>query len=471
MSALQLQSNSNEPVAISTEALEALQGAVRGVVIEPAHGDYDEARSVYNAMHDRRPGLIVQACDVADVAAAVRFAADHQLLLSVRGGGHSVPGFGTCDGGLVIDLGSMKGRRVDLERGSVFAEGGCTWGDVDHTTNAYGRATPGGVVSTTGIAGLTLGGGIGHLTRRCGLSCDNLRSAEVVTATGQILTCDETNHSDLFWALRGGGGNFGVVTSFELQLHAVDTIYGGPTFFEMDDAVAKKYQEMIREAPEELNAMLAFVLAPPAPFVPEAWHAKPVIGVLACWSGDEAEDAKIAEQMTGLGKVVGQALWRMPHPVINTLFDELLPKGIRHYWKANFVKTLSDEAIVGHLAHGAKTPSLESGTFLMPINGACHRRSQGEMAFGHRDVNFSTVIAGSWQDVKDDEANTAWVRDYYATLAPHSEAGGYINFMSGDDAERAPSNFGEGFARLREIKATYDPGNLFRMNQNIPPAD
>ncbi|MEM7226669.1 MAG: FAD-binding oxidoreductase [Pseudomonadota bacterium] len=466
-----LASRDGGQVTLTAEIVEVFESRLRGALIRPSDSAYDEARQVYNAMHDRRPALIVQARDAADVTAAVGFARDEGLALAVRGGGHSVPGFGTCDGGLVLDLGAMTGVRVDPVKGRVRAEGGCTWADVDHATHGFGLATPGGVVSSTGIGGLSLGGGMGHLSRRCGLSCDNLLSADVVTAAGDLVTCDAETHPELFWALRGGGGNFGVVTSFQYRTHPVAEVLGGPTFFHMDGDVMRSYQAFIEQAPEELNAVFAIVLAPALPFVPEEWHGKPVMGVVTCWSGNEEQDDWVRGEIAGFGQVVGQMLWRMPYPVINTLFDELLPAGLKHYWKANVLKRFTEEAIAVHLEHGPKVPSLESGPFIFPINGACHRVGVGDSAFAHRAANFSLVIAGSWQDAADNEANIRWVRDYHAAIAPHCEAGGYINFMSGDDQARAPANYGANHRRLREIKAVYDPENLFRLNQNVEPAE
>ena len=458
-----------EEIDLKTEELEDFETRLHGALIQPQDDAYDEARSVYNAMHDRRPALIVQATGVADVMAAVDFARKHDLLLSIRGGGHSVPGFGTCDDGLVLDLGSMKGIRVDPERRTVRAEGGCTWGDFNHATHAFGLATTGGIVSTTGIAGLTLGGGMGHLSRACGLSCDNLISADVVTADGAFVTCDREHNSDLFWAIRGGGGNFGVVTSFEYQLHPVGEVLGGPTFYRIDGDVLRNYQKLMAEAPEELGVIFAFARALPLPFVPEDWHGKPAMVAVTCWSGASDQDDKITGILSDLGSVVGQALWRMPYPVINTLFDELLPRGLQHYWKANVAREVSEEALAVHLEHGPKVPCLESGPFFFPIDGACHRVGVEETAFAHRDAAISLVIAGSWQEPADNEKNIRWVRDYYDALRPYSEEGGYINFMSGDDQDRAPSNYGANYQRLREIKAIYDPDNLFSLNQNVPP--
>jgi FAD/FMN-containing dehydrogenase len=347
------------------------QDVFRGSVIRAEHSEYDAARTVYNAVHDRRPALIVQAAGVDDVRAAIRVARDHDLPLAVRGGGHSVAGFGTCDDGIVLDLGTMRRIAVDPERRRVRAEGGCTWGELNQTTHAFGLATTGGVVSTTGIGGLTLGGGIGYLARRCGLACDNLVAAEVVTADGELLTCSEDQHEDLFWALRGGGGNFGVVTSFEFLLHPVADIVGGPTVYRLESDVLSGFDELIAQAPDELGAILGLALAPPFPFVPREWHLRPVAVVISCWTGAQEDADEVLRPLGELGAVLGQAVGPMPYPVINTLFDELLPKGLRHYWKSEFTAGIAGEMVELHLDHAGRVPTLESGTFFFPVDGAC----------------------------------------------------------------------------------------------------
>lgn len=455
--------------ALDISTVNELRARVRGGVIEPGHADYDDARKVYNAMHDRRPAIVVRAVSIADVMATVAFAARHRLLLAVRGGGHSVPGFGTCDGGVVLDLTRMRGIRVDVDRRTVRAEGGCTWGDLDHATHAFGLATPGGTVSTTGIAGLTLGGGMGYLTRRCGLSCDNLLAADVVTADGRLLTCSEERHPDLFWAIRGGGGNFGVVTSFEFRLHPVAEIVGGPTFYPVEADVLRGYRELLRGAPDHLGAILALTLAPALPFVPGAWHGKPVAAVLTCWTGPAAEAPAVLRPLAAWAPIVGARVGPMPYPALNTLFDALLPAGLRHYWKASFARELTDGAITPHVEHGAGVPSAESATLLFPLDGACARVAPERTAFAHRDAAFATVISGAWRDADDDAPNIGWVRRYHEALRPHSEEGGYVNFMSEDDAHRVAANYRQHLDRLRAIKRRYDPENLFRLNQNIAP--
>ncbi len=469
MPTLRVKTRTSGETILKEDTVQEFKATLRGELIQPDDAGYNEARKVHNGMHDRRPAAIVRAAGVADVIAAVKLARERDVLLAVRGGGHSVAGFGTCDGGVVLDLCEMKGIRVDPERRTVRAEGGCTWGDLNHATHAFGMATTGGVVSTTGIAGLTLGGGVGYLNRACGLSCDNLLSADVVSADGSFVTCSEDREKDLFWAIRGGGGNFGVVTSFEFRLHAVADIFGGPTFFPMDGDVLRGYRDFIANAPEELGALFGLTLAPPLPFLPEEWHGKPVSVVIACWTGPMEEGAAILKPLGDWARVVGAQVGRMPYPAINTLFDALLPAGLQQYWKGNFMRELSDKAVETHLEHGARTPSVESSTIIYPVDGACHRIAPDQTAYAYRDATFSTVIGAAWPDPADNEQNIRWVREYYDALRPYSEEGGYVNFMPGDDQDRVAVNYGDHYARLVEIKSRYDPSNLFHMNQNIKP--
>ena len=442
---------------------------VRGEIITSDDPGYDEARRVYNAMIDKRPLCVVRATGVTDVIAAVNFARESDLDLSVRGGGHSVPGFGTNDGGLVIDLSLMKGVRVDPKNKTARAEGGATWGDFNHATNAFGLATTGGIISTTGVGGLTLGGGIGYLARGCGLSCDNLISADVVTADGKVLIASADENADLFWALRGGGGNFGVVTSLEFSLHPVKDIYGGPMFFELEHAgdLLRFYREFIADVPEEFGGFPAYQIAPPLPFIPEDRHGDTFIAFVACWAGPLAEGESALKAVHDVAPIVAEHVGPMPYPVLNSAFDALVPPGLQHYWKANFVTELTDAGIDAHLEHGAKIPNVNSTVHIYPINGACHRVGPDETAFGHRDASFATVIAGMWPDPSHNEANIEWVRNYSAATAPHSQPGGYTNFMSADDEDRVPANYGETYDRLVDVKRNYDPDNLFHMNQNI----
>ena len=453
--------------------IESLQDRVRGEILEPGAPGYDEARMVYNGMHDRRPRAVVQCADAADVVATVQTAHDEGLDLAVRGGGHSVPGFGTVDDGLVIDLSGMRNVEVDPAAGVARAGGGALWGDFDHATNAFGLSTTGGVISTTGVGGLTLGGGIGHLARKYGLSCDNLIAADVVTADGRLLRASEDENDDLFWALRGGGGNFGVATSLEFRLHPVGDIVGGPIFFELDAAadVMAFYRQYIAEAPEELGAFFMFQIAPPLPFIPEERHGDTLCGVVTCWSGPESDAASVLKPLRDAGPVVAEHVGSMPYPALNSAFDALLPPGLQHYWKADFVKELTDDAIPLHVEHGSQVPVVNSTVHIYPIDGAVQQVQPDETAFAYRDVSFACVIAGMWPDPADNEANTKWVRDYWSAIHPYSGTdGGYVNFMGDDDQDRVEANYGGNYGRLSKIKAKYDPDNLFHLNQNIQPA-
>ena len=451
--------------------LDQLREQVGGDVIAPGNDAYDEARTVYNAMIDRHPAVVVRAASVSDVTAAVNFARENGLDLAVRGGGHSVPGFGTCDDGVALDLSGMRTVTVDPKSRTARAEGGATWGDFNDATHVHGLATTGGIISTTGVGGLTLGGGIGYLARGLGLSCDNLISADVVTADGRSVVAREDENADLFWALRGGGGNFGVVTSVEFRLHPVGTIYGGPLFFEVEDAgtVLRFFREFIADAPEEFGGFPAWQIAPPLPFIPENRHGDTFLAFVACWAGPVDQGEAILRPLHDVAPVVAEHVGEMPYPALNSAFDALVPPGLQHYWKANFVTELSDAAIDAHLEHGPKVPVVNSTVHIYPINGACHRVASDATAFAYRDANFAPVIAGMWPDPAQNEANISWVRDYYEATAPLSQEGGYINFMAGDDQDRIKANYGGNYDRLVQVKRTYDPDNLFHLNQNIRP--
>jgi FAD/FMN-containing dehydrogenase len=456
---------------MSGPTVEQLRTQVGGTVITPADAEYDEARAVYNAMIDRRPSVVVRCASDDDVVAGVNFARENGLDLAVRGGGHSVPGFGTCDGGVVVDLSGLGVVDVDPERRTARSQGGVTWGVFNEATHAFGLATTGGIISTTGVAGLTLGGGIGYLTRGFGLSCDNLISAEVVLADGRTVTANEDEHADLFWALRGGGGNFGIATTLEFQLHPVETIYAGPMFYELDQAetILRFYRDYIADAPEQMGCFPAFQIAPPLPFIPEDRHGDTFMAIVACWAGPVEEGEAAFRPFHDVAPVVAEHVGPMPYPALNGAFDALLPAGLRHYWKAAFLAELTDEVIAAHVEHGPRVPTVSSTMHLYPINGACHRVAADATAFAYRDATFSPVIVGVWSDPADDAANTAWVRGYYDAVAPHSEAGGYVNFMAGDDQERIKANYKGNYARLVDVKRSYDPDNLFHMNQNIRP--
>ena len=455
-----------------SSVIDELRVQVNGHAIAQGDVEYEAARAVYNGMIDRRPAAVVRVGNTAEVAATVNFARARSLDLAIRGGGHSAPGYGTCDDGLVIDFSGRTRVDVDPVTRRARADAGATWATFNEATHAHGLATPGGIVGSTGVAGLTLGGGIGYLSRQYGLSCDNLLSAEVVTADGRILTASSDENPDLFWALRGGGGNFGVVTSFEFQLYPVDMVHAAIIFYSVDDArdVAEFYREYIESAPEEFGAFLGFHRGPPVGFLPEKWHDKPLCMVVGMWTGDEAEGPARWQPFLDVAPVAGALVERMPYPELNEAFDDLLTKGLRAYWKANFLSGLSDGAINAYLDFGRMVPSVQTSVDIYPINGAVQRVAAEATAFPYRHAAFSPVIACMWTDPADNESNIKWVRDFWTALRPFSEPGGYINFMDADDLGRITDNYSANYARLATVKAKYDPGNLFHINQNIKPA-
>ena len=451
--------------------LEELRARVHGQTIAEGDAAYDSARRVYNGMIDRRPRVVVRCADAADVMACVDFGREHGLDVSVRGGAHSVPGFGTNDDGVVIDLSAMTATRVDPAARTVRAEGGCTWGAFNHATYPFGLATTGGIIASTGIGGLTLGGGIGYLARAYGLSCDNLISADVVTADGQFVVASTSEHDDLFWALRGGGGNFGVVTSFEYRLHPVKDILAGLFFFPVEHArdVLAFYRDFIETAPEELGMFPAFQIAPPLPFIAERDHGRTFCILVCCWAGAPGQGEQVLAPIRKVAPIAAEMVTPMPYPALNGMFDPLLPAGLQHYWKADFATELTDDAITAHLEYGPKVPAVSATMHIYPINGACNRVPPDATAFAYRDAKFATVIAGMWPDPGDNEKNIKWVKDYYQAVHPHSLPGGYVNFMAGDDQDRIRDNYKGNYDRLVTIKRQYDPGNLFHLNQNIKP--
>ncbi|MER7753385.1 FAD-binding oxidoreductase [Kitasatospora sp. NPDC097643] len=456
---------------MSGPTVDELRERVRGAVLTPGDEGFQEARVVYNAMIDRRPAVIVRVANAGDVITTVRYAAEHGLDLAVRGGAHSAPGFGTCDGGVVIDFSGLRGVRIDPVRRTARCDAGVTWGDLNDAGYAFGLGVTGGIISTTGIAGLTLGGGFGHLARSLGLSCDNLISADVVTADGRFRTVSEEEEPDLFWALRGGGGNFGVVTSFEFRLSPVTDVVAGPIAYELESVptVLRFYREFIQDAPEQLGLFPGFHLAPPLPFIPEDRVGQPFILLFPCWSGPPEEADKVLAPLRDLAPVVADGVGPAPYPAFAAAFDPLLPWGMQNYWKGVFAAELTDGAIAAHAEYGPRVPTVNSGMHLYSINGACHRVPADATAFAHREATFATVIAGVWPDPADNPANTQWVRDYYDALAPHSDEAGYIGFMDHDDQHRIEANYRGNYNRLVELKRRYDPGNLFHLNQNIAP--
>jgi FAD/FMN-containing dehydrogenase len=454
--------------------LNDLKPQLRGELIQPGDPGYDAARKVYNGMIDRRPAAIARCVDVADVITAVKFGRDQNLLIAIRGGGHNGPGLGTCDDGLVIDLSMMKSVRVDPANRTVRVDGGCTSGDVDHATHAFGLAVPFGIVSTTGVAGLTLGGGTGYLTRKYGLTIDNLLEADVVLADGRFVTASKEQHPDLFWGLRGGGGNFGVVTSFLFRAHPVGTVYAGPIFWEATHAkaVMRAYRDFLPSAPEELGAVVGLKTVPSVDPFPKDYWGKRACAVISCYNGSAADGEKaMAPLLKAVPPPIFNWMSEMPFPAMQALFDPFFPKGLQWYWKGDFVKSLPDEAIDTHIAQAAKAPSELSLMHLYPIDGSVRRVAKDATSWQARDATWSMVIAGIDADPKQADALKSWGRAYWKAVHPFDLDGVYVNFMMDDEVDgRIQATYGDNFARLRTIKAKYDPTNLFRVNQNIPPA-
>ena len=449
-----------------------LRSKLRGELLTPAHAGYEAARKVYNAMIDRRPALIAKCVDAADVMAAVDFARDHRLPLAVRGGGHSGPGLCTCDDGLVVDLSQMKGIRVDPVRRTVRVEGGCVWGDVDHATHPFGLAVPCGFISSTGVGGLTLGGGIGYLTRRYGLTIDNLLSVDMVLADGHFVTASADENPDLFWAVRGGGGNFGVVTSFSFRANRAGTVYGGPIFWPLENGaeVLRKWRDFILEAPEDLNGWFGFVTVPPAPLFPAKHHLKKMCVTVWCYTGDLAGAEAALRPVREFAPPVMDFAAPIPFPALQTLFDPVYPAGLQWYWKADFFRDLPDSAIDLHVKHAEQLPSPHSTMHLYPVNGAAQRVGRGDTAWSFREANFAEVIVGVDPDPANNGRLMRWAREYWLALHPFSAGGAYVNMVMDEDENYVKAAYRENYPRLAAVKAKYDPSNLFRINQNVKPA-
>jgi FAD/FMN-containing dehydrogenase len=452
--------------------VQELRARFRGELITPVDAAYDAARRVYNGMIDKRPGLIGRCADVADVVAAVNFAREKGQLLAIRGGGHNGPGLGVCDGGIVIDLSRLKGIRVDQRSQTVRVEGGCLWGDVDHATHPFGLAVPSGFLSTTGVGGLTLGGGIGYLSRKHGLTIDNLIAVDVVLADGRLVTANAEENSDLFWAVRGGGGNFGVVTSFLFHAAPVSTVYGGPIFWPMDKAaeVLRFWRDYILKAPEDVTGWFGLVTVPPVPMFPAENHLKKMCVVTWCYTGDLQKADKVFEPIRGFMKPAMDFAGPIPFPVLQSLFDALYPAGLQWYWKADFFKELSDKAIDLHVKYGERLPSPHSTMHLYPINGAVQRVGRADTAFSFREASFAEVIVGVDPDPANNPRLMQWAKDYWLALHPFSAGGGYVNMMMDEGEDTVKAAYRDNYARLAEVKRKYDPGNLFRVNQNVKPA-
>jgi FAD/FMN-containing dehydrogenase len=460
-------------LATAAEAARREIGSVfSGQLIGPEDAEYGDARSVYNGMIDRQPALIARCTGPEDVARIIAFARERELLLAVRGGGHNGAGLGTCDDGVVIDLSPLADVRVDPGARTVRVGGGCTWGEIDRATNEHGLATPSGIISTTGVGGLTLGGGLGHLTRKYGLAIDNLLEADLVLASGERVRVSADEHPDLYWAIRGGGGNFGVVTSFLFRLHEVDTVIGGPTFWpvELGAEALSVYREFLPNAPRELNGFFAFHTVPPAPPFPEEIHLRKVCGIVWCYLGGEEDAAKaMAPLLDALPEPLLHGVHAMPHPALQSAFDGLYPPGDQWYWRADFVKEVPDAAAELHAKFGAEMPTMKSTMHLYPVDGAAHDVSPSETAWSYRDARWGAVYAGVDPDPANVDLIRRWSIDYFEALHPYSAGGAYVNMMMDEGQERVRASYRDNYDRLTRIKATYDPDNLFRVNQNIEP--
>jgi hypothetical protein len=456
------------------DAIAKLRQNFRGTVIGRSDPSYDEARALFNAMINKRPRMIVRCADAADVIAAVNFGRDNELRIAVRCGGHNGPGLGSVDDGLVIDLSTMKGVRIDPVARTARVGAGCTQGDIDHASHAFGLAVPAGVISTTGIAGLTLSGGHGYLSRKYGLTIDNLIEADVVLADGSFVTASKESNPDLFWALRGGGGNFGVVTSFLFQLHPVRMVFAGPIAWDQNHArtVMQRYRESLSEAPEELGVFLGLQsIASSEPFPEELW-GKRVCLLVSCYDGSEEKGKKaLGPFLDALPDPWFDWMGMMPYPAVQSMFDPLYPKGMQWYWRGDYVKTLPDAAIDIHIEQAAKTPSELSLMHLYPIDGAVHRVGKQETAWSYRDATWSMVIAGVDPDPQRAALVTDWTKSYWEAIHPFDLGGAYPNFMMDDEGDaRVKAAYGDNYVRLAAVKNKYDPTNLFRVNQNIRPA-
>lgn len=463
-------------VRIDAALLGELSAALRGDLITPDDHGYDEARAVYNAMIDKHPAAIARCRDVADVISSVRFARQHELEIAVRGGGHNAAGFGVWDGALVIDLSLLRSTTVDPEHHTVRVDAGCTWGDVDHATVAFGMATPSGFLASTGVGGLTLGGGIGYLSRRYGLTVDNLVSADVVLADGSFVTASERSHSDLFWALRGGGGNFGVVTSFTFRCHDIGehgTIIGGPVLYDVADTpeVMRWYRELQPSLPEELSGWIALLTIPPAPPFPEELWGRKACGIVWCYTGAHERADAVLEPVKTFGSPLLVGLAPMPFTVLQSAFDGLYPAGLQWYWRADFFNEISDAAIDVHVKYGAQLPTGHSTMHMYPIDGAAGRVAEDATAFAYRGGGWAGVIVGVDPDPSNAGIISQWARDYWDELHPTSAGGAYVNFLMDEGQDRVKAAYRRNYDRLSLVKRRYDPDNVFHINQNIQPAE
>jgi FAD/FMN-containing dehydrogenase len=475
MSGIRITTLSDEEAFLSEDVIQNLKGLIQGDVLLPSHDDYDQARKIWNGMIDKRPAFIVRCTGPADVIDAVKFARAHDLLVSVRGGGHNVAGKSLCDDGMVIDLSKMKGIRVDPNSGTARAQAGVTLGELDRETQVFGLAVPSGIVTTTGIAGLTLGGGFGWLSRKYGLSCDNLISVDIVTAEGEFLTASKTENEDLFWGLRGGGGNFGIVTSFEYKLQPVGPmVLGGMLLHPMEDALKflRFYRDFIADAPDELAAAPILRLAPPAPFLPKEVHGKPVVGVIVLHAGSIEEAESLIAPLRQYGTPLIDGISPKPFRVLQSLLDASARPGLNYYVKSEFLPALSDDVIDTIVDHASRITSPQSVIAGFHLGGAVSRVDEDATAYSHRDAAYSLIINCAWIDPDESEKHIQWTRAFWEALQPFSSGGAYVNFQSRDEGEdRVKATYGTAkFERLSALKQKYDPLNFFRLNQNIKPA-
>lgn len=451
---------------------EYLKQHLDGTTILPDDPTYDEARSIWNGMIDRKPDIIVRCRTEADVIHAVKYARENQLVVAIRGGGHNIAGHAVCDGGVMIDLSTMKEVRVDAPARRAFVQPGATLFDVDRATQAHGLATPTGINSTTGIAGLALGGGFGWLSRKLGLTSDNLVSARIVTADAECLQVSATSHADLFWALRGGGGNFGVVTQFEFALHPVGPeVLSGLIVYPRAEAgrVLRKYREFVAAAPEELSVWIVMRKAPPLPFLPPEVHGQDMLALALCYLGPEAAGRRLIAPLAGFGTVLGQHVGMQPFTAWQQAFDPLLTRGARNYWKSHNLIELKDGLLDALVEFAGKLPSPHTEIFVGQLGGQTARVPADATAFGNRDANFVMNVHGRWISPAEDQACIAWAREFYRATLPFATGGGYSNFLTAEETDRVKLAFGPNYARLAKVKKTYDPQNFFRLNQNIRP--
>ncbi|GAA4949119.1 FAD-binding oxidoreductase [Algibacter agarivorans] len=454
---------------LDPKLIEELALKLRGELIMPSDENYNETRKVYNGMINKHPGLFAMCVDVADVIASVNFGRENNLLIAIRGGGHNGGGLGLCNDGLVIDLSGLKFVRVDTSNNTVRVGGGNLWGEVDHATHPFGLAVPAGIISTTGVGGLTLGGGVGHLSRKHGLTIDNLLEADMVLADGSFATVNANQNSDLFWAIRGGGGNFGIITSFKFQAHPIKTVIGGPTLWpiERTEEIMAWYHSFIHNAPDELNGFIATMVIPGPPF-PDFLHRNKYCGIVWCYTGNQEEFDKLIKPAMDLEPIFAH-VGEMPYPSIQTLFDGLLPHGLQWYWRADFFNELGPEVRAEHLNFGSKIPTPLSQMHLYPISGAAGRVGATDTPWAYRDAKYAGVIVGVDADPENADTITNWCKDYWEALHPYSSGGAYSNFMMDEGQERVKASYKHNYDRLTKIKAKYDPNNLFRVNQNIKP--